>query len=235
MPGSCSTTIYKCFSRQSRVFGLGTGSSGLIGNCIPPYRSSVGTVPTPGRCEVAHVAHFCVNMLVSTADIIDKYDDNRNSDKMALPSMATATTIYNDTSNPYRGEVTCTAMRHCLVLAGVRLTSPELAAVDSAFRSTTRPEMIGWRDICRAAVDACNNTGTAMEKNANQRELGERINSSNSPRSSSRSQVGRGDTYLLCCDGRFRCCLTHSFRNDRTQTSTLSWKLLFPFSMLRML
>ncbi|CAM9155142.1 unnamed protein product, partial [Ectocarpus sp. 4 AP-2014] len=57
------------------------------------------------------------------------------------------------------GEVTCTAMRHCLVLADVRLTSPELAAVDSAFRSTTRPEMIGWRDICRAAVDAYNNTG----------------------------------------------------------------------------
>ncbi|CAM9108925.1 unnamed protein product [Ectocarpus sp. 12 AP-2014] len=57
------------------------------------------------------------------------------------------------------GEVTCTAMRHCLVLAGVCLTSPELAAVDSAFRSTTRPEMIGWRDICRGAVDACNNTG----------------------------------------------------------------------------
>lgn len=77
---------------------------------------------------------------------------------------------YNDTnnSNPYRGEVTCTAMRHCLVLAGVRLTSPELAAVDSAFRSTTRPEMFGWRDICRAAVDACNNTGTAMEKSTNQ-------------------------------------------------------------------
>ncbi|CAB1116756.1 unnamed protein product [Ectocarpus sp. CCAP 1310/34] len=63
------------------------------------------------------------------------------------------------------GEVTCTAMRHCLVLADVRLTSPELAAVDSAFRSTTRPEMIGWRDICKAAVDAYNNIGAATEKN----------------------------------------------------------------------
>eukprot|EP00752_Nemacystus_decipiens_P004962 g4515.t1 len=57
------------------------------------------------------------------------------------------------------GEVTHTAMRHCLVLAGVRLTSLELAAVDQSFRSTKRPEMIGWRDICRAAVEACNGGG----------------------------------------------------------------------------
>lgn len=57
------------------------------------------------------------------------------------------------------GEVTTTAMHHCLVLAGVRLTSVELAAVDQSFRSTTRPEMIGWRDICRAAVEVCNGGG----------------------------------------------------------------------------
>lgn len=50
-------------------------------------------------------------------------------------------------------------MRHCLVLAGVRLTSLELSAVDQSFRSTTRPEMIGWRDICRAAVEVCNGGG----------------------------------------------------------------------------
>lgn len=57
------------------------------------------------------------------------------------------------------GEVTRTAMRHCLVLAGVRLTSLELAAVDQSFRSTTRPEMIGWKEICRAAVEVCNGGG----------------------------------------------------------------------------
>lgn len=50
-----------------------------------------------------------------------------------------------------RGEVSCTAMRHCLVLAGVRLTSPELLALDKAFRSHTRPETIGWQDLCRVA------------------------------------------------------------------------------------
>lgn len=57
------------------------------------------------------------------------------------------------------GEVTRTAMRHCLVLAGVRLTSLELSAVDQSFRSTTRPEMIGWKAICRAAVEVCDGGG----------------------------------------------------------------------------
>eukprot|EP00903_Cladosiphon_okamuranus_P012495 g11700.t1 len=57
------------------------------------------------------------------------------------------------------GEVTRTAMRHSLVLAGVRLTSLELSAVDQSFRSATRPEMIGWKDICRAAVEAYSGGG----------------------------------------------------------------------------
>ncbi|CAN0300802.1 unnamed protein product [Laminaria digitata] len=44
-------------------------------------------------------------------------------------------------------------MRHCLVVAGASLTQPELMALDSSFRSTTRPEMIAWKDFCRAAVE----------------------------------------------------------------------------------
>ncbi|CAN0405098.1 unnamed protein product [Ascophyllum nodosum] len=50
------------------------------------------------------------------------------------------------------GHVTCPAMRHCLVLAGVCLTSPELMALERAFRSPTRPETITWQDLCRTAI-----------------------------------------------------------------------------------
>lgn len=50
--------------------------------------------------------------------------------------------------------MTGTSLRHCLVLAGVRLTTPELVAVDKSFRSVRRPETIAWQDFCKAAVDA---------------------------------------------------------------------------------
>jgi len=76
----------------------------------------------------------------------------------------------NVSHNSRRGEITCTAMRHCLVLAGIRLTSPELNAVDQSFRSTARPEMIYWRDICKAAVDACNGGSTHGSSSAGGRE-----------------------------------------------------------------
>lgn len=53
----------------------------------------------------------------------------------------------------YRGEVTTTALKHCLMVAGVHLKASELTAVDRAFRSISRPEMIAWKDFCKAAVD----------------------------------------------------------------------------------
>ena len=58
--------------------------------------------------------------------------------------------------------MTCPAMRHCLVLAGVRLTSPELMALERAFRSPTRPETITWQDLCRTAIRL--NTGRCTKR-----------------------------------------------------------------------
>ena len=63
-----------------------------------------------------------------------------------------------------RGEVTSTAMRHCLVVAGANLTQPELMALDSSFRSTTRPEMIAWKDFCRAAVETSKRASSGMQR-----------------------------------------------------------------------
>lgn len=69
--------------------------------------------------------------------------------------------------------MTSTAMRHCLAVVGATLTQSELMALDSSFRSTSRPEMIAWKDFCRAAVAAARRPSSGRPSEVEAKECAE--------------------------------------------------------------